>query len=468
MNIDKKLDFYVKNNMNVMFIGRHGVGKTSIILDCFNRNDLKFLYFSASTMDPWVDFIGVPKERIDADGKSFIDLVRPKAIAADQVEAIFFDEFNRAPKKVRNATMELLQFKSINGHKLNNLKVIWTAINPDDVEEEAFQYDVEKLDPAQKDRFQIFLDIPYKLDKAYFSKKYTSPITEATNEWWERLNEKVRYNVSPRRVDYALDIFAKGGDIRDVLPAESNVSKLIAALKSAPLKEQMNKLMAANDTAGGATFINNDNNFFSCSAIIEENKKFQEFFIPLFEQERVVQAMIDSKVMKNFILDNKDRFKSSLEEISSAGSNKELAKEIDSVLHGTDVAKHSAPTFAIDGSKTPDRTSEIASLNATHIDVHNSPAWAKRSYIVELLKKFPARVSSKTADETLRICLSVLGTSNKGTIPEVEKFIKVINTLTTLIPSFNIYDFKAGASTEVLNGLNKIARTEEMSNVFIY
>ena len=41
-----------------------------------------------------------------------------------------FDELNRAKPKVRNAVMELIQFRSINGIKFNNLRMIWAAINP--------------------------------------------------------------------------------------------------------------------------------------------------------------------------------------------------------------------------------------------------------------------------------------------------------------------------------------------------
>ena len=153
---DKKLDFWIQNNSNVLFIGKHGVGKTAMVKDAFDRNGLNFRYFSASTMDPWVDFVGVPREKTEnkvpeelkiikelaaispqialewiqtnwkmseqsaksildhslnrEDGKSSLELVRPSSFN-DDVEALFFDEFNRSPKKVRNAVMELLQFK---------------------------------------------------------------------------------------------------------------------------------------------------------------------------------------------------------------------------------------------------------------------------------------------------------------------------------------------------------------------
>ncbi len=143
----ENLDFWIKNHYNVLFVGEAGVGKTSIVKSCFEKHNLRWLYYSASTMDPWVDLVGIPKEVKLPDGTSYLDLIRPKEFQSDEVEALFFDEFNRSHKKVRNAVMELIQFKSINGKKFNNLKIVWAAINPDDG-----NYDVEKLDPAQEYR----------------------------------------------------------------------------------------------------------------------------------------------------------------------------------------------------------------------------------------------------------------------------------------------------------------------------
>ena len=79
-------------------------------------------------MHPWVDFIGVPKEKTDDNGNSYLDLVRPQEFQDDEVEAIFMDEFSSfTHKKVRNAVMELIQFKSINGRKFKNLKIVWAS-----------------------------------------------------------------------------------------------------------------------------------------------------------------------------------------------------------------------------------------------------------------------------------------------------------------------------------------------------
>jgi predicted GTPase len=36
---EEKLDFWVKNKLNVLFIGKHGVGKTAMVQSAFERND---------------------------------------------------------------------------------------------------------------------------------------------------------------------------------------------------------------------------------------------------------------------------------------------------------------------------------------------------------------------------------------------------------------------------------------------
>lgn len=213
---DEKLDFWVKNDLNVLFSGKHGVGKSSIIIDTFKRHKLNWLYFSAATMDPWVDFIGVPREELGDNGERFLDLIRPKIFQEDTVEALFFDELNCAHKKVRNAVMELIQFRSINGKPFNNLKIIWAAINPEDDEDQS--YDVEALDPAQKDRFHVHVELPYRPDRSYFTSKFGVEVATPALEWWRQLPKDIVNDVSPRRLDYALDVHSKGGDIRDTLP----------------------------------------------------------------------------------------------------------------------------------------------------------------------------------------------------------------------------------------------------------
>ncbi len=65
--------------------------------------------------------------------------------------------------------------------RFNNLKIIWAAINPEDDEDEV--YDVEKLDPAQIDRFHVRVDIPYAVSTKYFKDKYDGAGIAAV-DWW--------------------------------------------------------------------------------------------------------------------------------------------------------------------------------------------------------------------------------------------------------------------------------------------
>lgn len=247
-----RLEQYLKLNYNVLFSGRHGVGKTEVIKSVFDGAGLRWKYFSASTLDPWVDFVGIPKV-MDRGESPYLDLVRPKFIQDDEIDAIFFDELNRAPDKVLNAVMELIQFKSINGYKLKNLKVIWAAINPEDDDD---TYSVNHLDPAHVDRFHVKIEVPFEVDKDYFMTKYPS-IGETFIAWWKALPENLRFLVSPRRLDYAADAFVNDCRLEDFLPTETNVTKLRNMLKSLPFHEEISAVSTAEEAE---KFLRNINN----------------------------------------------------------------------------------------------------------------------------------------------------------------------------------------------------------------
>lgn len=228
---------YLELNYNVLFIGLHGIGKTAIVKEVFESAGLKWKYWSAPTLDPWVDFVGVPRVVENGDARE-LELVRPGFIQNDECDAFFFDELNRAPDKVLNAIMELIQFKTINGHHLKRLKVIWAAINPEDDDD---TYSVNHLDPAQIDRFQVQLRLPYKIDEEYFTKKYPT-VGNYFITWWKDLPDEIKRTVSPRRLDYAADAFLNKCRLEDVLPPESNVSALRTLLKTIPFQEKIKKI----------------------------------------------------------------------------------------------------------------------------------------------------------------------------------------------------------------------------------
>jgi len=219
------LDQWISANANVLLIGEKGVGKSMQILDSFKRNELKFSYFSGATLDPWVHILGIPTVSKQAEGANKVDFALPESMDTS-VEAIFIDEFNRCHRTVRNALLELLQFKTINGRSFPNLRMIWAAVNPKNEQD----YDVDELDPAQLDRFHIICEIPNAPDMEYFSNKYGKERAKLLIEWWKMQPEEALKILSPRRLEYVADFYDKGLDISALLPVSANHTNLIKML----------------------------------------------------------------------------------------------------------------------------------------------------------------------------------------------------------------------------------------------
>jgi len=337
---NEKIDFWIKNNLNVLFVGKHGIGKSAVVKEAFERHNLRWKYFSCATLDAWVDFVGVPKEVKNEDGTSYLDLIRPKDFQEDIVDAIFFDEYNRAPKKVKNAVMELIQFKSINGKKFNNLKIIWAAINPHDEEE---TYDVERMDPAQEDRFHIKIELPYEPNISYFTKEFGKTIGKGAVSWWNTLDEELKNNISPRRLDYALKIWSLGGDIKDVLPKQANSTQLIYLLKTGPIREIISKLIEENDQEKIKEFIINENNYTnSIEHILKSEKRFS-IFLPFVSDERLMIILSKQTIILDFIVKesfNNKRYKDLLSEALKANTNKNFTKKINAALKRCNITKN--------------------------------------------------------------------------------------------------------------------------------
>lgn len=308
---DEKLDFWIQNSLNVLFIGHYGSGKTTRILDAFKRNKLKFKYFSAATMDPWCDFIGVPKVMTDEKG-AYLDYILPRDLRDDDVEAIYMDEFNRSHKKVRNAVMELLQFKSMNGRKFNNLRLIWAAINP----ENEGDYQVDALDKAQKDRFQIHVSIPYEPKEEFYTAKFNSPQARAALGWWNALSDEHKMEVSPRRLEYALQVYnMPGGDIRDVLPHETDPGSLFKLLKTGPIDERLKDLFKQSDIEAARKYLKVENNYAAALKYLTKQipdgvdaNDWMGFFLQAISTEKLSSLLATNEEGYKFIVENCNKY----------------------------------------------------------------------------------------------------------------------------------------------------------------
>lgn len=419
-------DFWIENNLNVLLRGKHGVGKTAMVVDAFERNNLKYKYFSASTMDPWVDFIGVPKEKTDDNGNSYLDLVRPQEFQDDEVEAIFMDEFSRAHKKVRNAVMELIQFKSINGRKFKNLKIVWAAINPEDDEE--FNYDVDALDPAQEDRFHVHIEVPYKPDITWFRENFGTQLANSAVSWWNELPPNVQTKVTPRRLEYALKVYGANGNLRHVLPTSSNVSKLMRVLTDGPIEEKLVALAARKKLAEARDFIKTENNYRDGLPYIIKSKKLRNFFVPLFANEKLSNLMATETDVYKLAVDrikSKDqKFTNIAKDIVTANQNKKLAKQLTKDLHHilnvVDMSElKTAPQSATGNTANDDVTFQqiIKGLLTRRV----TTTAHRKELISDLVGNLPAKgMSVKSASEAIEMIDSVAERSHSYTIASPE------------------------------------------------
>lgn len=318
---------YLELGYNVLFSGQHGVGKTEIIKQTFESANLKWKYFSASTLDPYVDFIGVPKVIDRPDGSKILELIRPEAFQDDQIEAIFIDELNRAPDKVLNAVLELIQFKSINGYKLKNLKVIWGAINPEDEDD---TYSVNHLDPAHLDRFHVYINVPFKVDEAYFKEKYPLTGTHFI-DWWKDMPVEIRTKVSPRRLDYAAAAHQNNCRLEDFLPAESNISKLRQMLKSTPFIE---KLSAIKTNEAAQEFLSDSNNTIKMLELMKASESNVINFFKTYGQnlpKELLEPFLDWLRVRQENLHNVKTLEELIEKLPNDHGNAQTAATINNI-----------------------------------------------------------------------------------------------------------------------------------------
>jgi len=322
---DENIDFWIKNNLNVIVKGKHGTGKTSRIMEGFKRHGLKAKYFSCSTMDVYTDFIGIPKERVDPNtGNSYLDLVRPKEFADDDVECIFMDEYNRCPSpKVQNATMELIQFKSINGHKFKNLRFVWAAVNPGG---EGSEYAVNDLDPAHLDRFHVHIDVPYAPDAAYFTKKFGEEKAEIAIRWWKKLDEKFQNLLSPRRLDIALDMYMINGDVSHVVDHRIDVSSLIQELSVGSNMTRLNDLIRSKDELGLSKAFNEEDFASSVQDAVVNNNELRVHCLKHFSQERLMSSMSAHKHIAKHVLSSPKLYTRQIWNLAQSGIDNDICR----------------------------------------------------------------------------------------------------------------------------------------------
>ena len=178
----QQLKQYMEANKNILIAGEAGTGKTEMLKAAANELNLKMKYYSSSTLDPFADLVGIP---VPNTSTKLVEYYRPREI--DEAQVIFFDELNRADPKTINAVMEIIQFKSINGDPLVNLRCVVAAINPVDI-----GYNTEELDIAVRDRFDFFLTSEVVADYPYFKAKFGPAVARTVIDLFKEYQSSYR------------------------------------------------------------------------------------------------------------------------------------------------------------------------------------------------------------------------------------------------------------------------------------
>lgn len=143
---------------NPLFQGDAGLGKSQIIQQWVKQEQEKDPSFGfidlrlANREAP--DLVGFPKV-VSKGGKDRTDFMLPAFWPTEGKGVLLLEEPNRAHSSVLNAIMELLTDRKVQEYTLPDGWMIVAAINQDDG-----NYQVTQMDPALKDRFEIF-DVQY-------------------------------------------------------------------------------------------------------------------------------------------------------------------------------------------------------------------------------------------------------------------------------------------------------------------
>lgn len=233
-----KLAEYMDHGLNIIISGPGGTGKTQMLLEAARKLNLTTEYLSAPTLDPYIDLIGAPvPSEPDADGNRHLEFLRKKGVI--EAEVIFIDELNRAEPKTLNAIFELIQFLSVNGEKLPNLKLVVAAINP---VAEGYEGNYE-LDFSLNDRFDIYLETDTAAEPGYFANVFGKAVGSALTSWHQAHDHKEKGYLSPRRLEKIGKTWQKIPEVGTLMAmmtpgGEFNVSLLQSKLEKATAQDR--------------------------------------------------------------------------------------------------------------------------------------------------------------------------------------------------------------------------------------
>lgn len=159
-----------KANLVPNIIGKHGIGKSSVVKQFAEENGYSFHPFFLSQMNDCGDILGLPEFDRNKDGKAIsTSFVHPAKLPKKKKSILFFDELNRASKDLLQAIFQLALEGTLHDYTLPEDSIIIMAMNPATDDYSVLDF----ADKAFADRFvHINLDPTHEEFHSYMSKRY--------------------------------------------------------------------------------------------------------------------------------------------------------------------------------------------------------------------------------------------------------------------------------------------------------
>lgn len=124
------LDHNIRTGGNMLVLGLAGTGKTEMAQTASQKSGFDYIYLNLSVLEA-PDLVGLPI--IDHALKQ-VDYATPKFLPKDSPKpmVLIVDELDKAKPELQNPLLELFQFHSVNGTKLNIQAIIATGNLPDE------------------------------------------------------------------------------------------------------------------------------------------------------------------------------------------------------------------------------------------------------------------------------------------------------------------------------------------------
>jgi len=170
--LKESLPFLIESGLVPNIIGKHGIGKSSVIAQYAKENGYSFHPFFLGQMNDTGDLLGLPEFDRDGNGRATgTRFIHPEKLPRNARSILFFDELNRASKDLLQAIFQLALEGTIHDYTLPKDSAIIMAMNPATDDYSVLDF----ADKAFADRFvHINLDPTHEEFHSYMSSKYKS------------------------------------------------------------------------------------------------------------------------------------------------------------------------------------------------------------------------------------------------------------------------------------------------------